>query len=89
MVDHQLDSTALHVLQQAVGEKELPHVTPRDQALCEFQHSRPNPHNTRFQVVNWVVTLQQITDIPQQQQKRYTTRLQRVKNTTYTIQRSK
>ena len=38
-------------------------VTPRDRALCEFQHSRPNPHNTRFQVVNWVVTLQQITII--------------------------
>ena len=26
VVDHQLDSTALHILQQAVGEKELPHI---------------------------------------------------------------
>ena len=26
VVDHQLDSTALHVLQHAVGEKELPHI---------------------------------------------------------------
>ena len=26
MVDHQLYSTALHILQQAVGEKELPHI---------------------------------------------------------------
>ena len=26
VVDHQLDSMALHILQQAVGEKELPHI---------------------------------------------------------------
>ena len=29
---------------------ENPPVTPRDRALCEFQHSRPNPHNTRFRL---------------------------------------
>ena len=67
----------------------IPSVTPRYRALCRFLRSRPNPHNTQFQVVNKLVTLQQITDIPQQQKKRYTKRLQRVKNTTYTVQRAK
>ena len=42
----------------------IPSVTPRNRALCRFQHFRPNPHNNRFQVVI-VITLQQFTNIPQ------------------------
>ena len=64
-------------------------VTPRDRALCRFQHFRPNPHNNRFQVVicDNITTVHECSATTTEEI--YTTRLKRVKNTTHTLQRSK